>query len=97
VGVSKSEDFYVIREYINEPATAIQQNVQHVRSLVAAAVFYTQWATCMAPLSPRIYLSQTTRFDCLIQDWAIMPSPRLCRVAAFRLKEAYISWLHNSA
>lgn len=48
-GVSKSEDFYVIREYITEPDTVIQQNVHHVRSLVAAAIFYTQWVTFMAP------------------------------------------------
>src|SRR5215475_3731939 len=60
-GVSKSEDFYVIREYITEPNTVIQQNVHHVRSLVAAAIFLQSMDYVHGAIKPpNIFISNNT-------------------------------------
>jgi DNA-binding NtrC family response regulator/serine/threonine protein kinase/tetratricopeptide (TPR) repeat protein len=62
VGASKSEDFYVIREYVSEePNRVIKQNVKHVRSFVRAAMFlHTMGYVHGAIKPPNIFISNDT-------------------------------------
>jgi transcriptional regulator with PAS, ATPase and Fis domain len=61
VGSSKSEDFYVVREYVAEPDLVFQQNVHHVRSLVAAVMFLNSMGYVHGAIKPpNIFISNNT-------------------------------------
>jgi len=60
-GVLKSEDFYLVREYVPEVDPLLRQNVQHIRSLVSTVMFLNSMGYVHGNIKPtNIFISNNT-------------------------------------